>query len=203
MNKHSVRRLSVLNAAGTVTLRRAGIPGIVHRKMSVQIKGRACGPGQLYLGAQWPGSNLYLPGQLLVAEGATLVVEGSMTVYTGVRAIVDPGGRLTLGSGYVNIGARISCFMAITIGHGVAIADDVLIRDSDSHDIVSSSRPSAAPIVIGDHVWIGARASILKGVRIGDGAVVAAGAVVTRDVPPRTLVAGVPAAVRRTEIDWS
>jgi acetyltransferase-like isoleucine patch superfamily enzyme len=54
---------------------------------------------------------------------------------------------------------------------------------------------TAAPIVVGRNVWIGAGATVLQGVTIGDDAVVAAGAVVTRDVPPRVLVAGVPARV--------
>ena len=54
-----------------------------------------------------------------------------------------------------------------------------------------------APIVIGDKVWIGANATVLPGVTIGKGAIVAAGAVVTRDVPPNTIVAGVPARVVR------
>ena len=53
----------------------------------------------------------------------------------------------------------------------------------------------AKPITVGDNVWFGAGVQVLPGVTIGEGAVVAAGAVVTRDVPPRTLVAGVPAKV--------
>ena len=57
---------------------------------------------------------------------------------------------------------------------------------------------TAAPIVVGKDVWIGAHATILKGVTIGDGAIIAAGAVVTRDVPPNTIAAGVPARVVKT-----
>ena len=59
------------------------------------------------------------------------------------------------------------------------------------------------PVHIGDHVWIGARAVVLKGVTIGDGAIVAAGAVVVDNVPPRALAAGVPARVVREEIEWA
>lgn len=56
--------------------------------------------------------------------------------------------------------------------------------------------------MIGDHVWIGARAVVLKGVTIGDGAVIAAGAVVTHDVPAHTLVGGVPAKIIKQNIVW-
>lgn len=58
------------------------------------------------------------------------------------------------------------------------------------------------PISIGDHVWIGARSTILKGVSIGDGAVVAAGSLVTRDVPPGALVGGSPARMVRPKVEW-
>ena len=60
----------------------------------------------------------------------------------------------------------------------------------------------SAPIVIGDHVWIGVNATILKGVRIGSGAVIAAGAVVVRDVAPNSLVGGVPARVLKENVTW-
>lgn len=63
-------------------------------------------------------------------------------------------------------------------------------------------KEKSAPIHIGNHVWIGARATILKGVTIGDGAVVAAGAVVNKDVPPNTLVGGVPARIIKENISW-
>ena len=68
--------------------------------------------------------------------------------------------------------------------------------DSDFHDIQEhSSEGKSAPIIIHDNVWIASRAMILKGVTIGEGAVISAGAVVTKDVPPYTMVGGVPAKV--------
>ena len=82
------------------------------------------------------------------------------------------------------------------------ISEDVIIRDSDNHELLYEGYRKSAPIWIGDHVWIGMRTMILKGVTIGEGAVIAAGAVVTRDVPPYTLVGGVPAKVIKENIHW-
>lgn len=65
-----------------------------------------------------------------------------------------------------------------------------------------AQRGQPPPIRIGDHVWIGLRATILKGVSIGDGAVVGAGSMVIRDVPSGALVAGVPARVIRESVTW-
>ena len=75
-----------------------------------------------------------------------------------------------------------------------------MIRDDDEHEM--EGRVRTAPIDIADNVWVGGRAIILKGVAIGDGAIVASGAVVTKNVPPRTLVAGVPARVIRENVSW-
>ena len=69
-----------------------------------------------------------------------------------------------------------------------------LVMDTDFHAIGDHTQPGrACPVVIEDDVWLAARVVVLKGVTIGRGAVVAAGAVVTKDVPPYTLVGGVPA----------
>ncbi len=74
-----------------------------------------------------------------------------------------------------------------------------MIMDSDFHRVEDKSwDTSGVPIILEDRVWIGNRSIVLKGVRIGHDAVVAAGSVVTHDVPPRTVVAGVPARVVRT-----
>lgn len=89
------------------------------------------------------------------------------------------------------------CFLdgrdKLKIGNHTAIASQVLIYNSQ-HDIRSEDfHATKDPVEIGDYVFIGARAIILPGVKIGRGAVVASGAVVTRDVPEKTIVAGVPA----------
>jgi acetyltransferase-like isoleucine patch superfamily enzyme len=77
----------------------------------------------------------------------------------------------------------------------------VLIMDTDFHRV--DGRPSGdAAVSIGNRVWIGVGAKILKGVTVGDGAIVAAGSVVTRDVPAATLVAGNPARVIREQVSW-
>lgn len=81
----------------------------------------------------------------------------------------------------------------LTIGDNVNISHYTIIQSLD-HDLQSPRfEGRARPVVIGDHVWIGARALILPGVRLEEGAVVAAGSVVTRDVPAYTVVAGSPA----------
>jgi maltose O-acetyltransferase len=109
------------------------------------------------------------------------------------------GELLTIGSNtfitgplHVNLTARVS------VGDNVNIGHDVLLLTVD-HEIGPEHRRAGfserAPIKIGDGVWIGSRATVLPGVSIGCGAVVAAGAVVTQDVPPHTLVGGVPARV--------
>jgi acetyltransferase-like isoleucine patch superfamily enzyme len=101
---------------------------------------------------------------------------------------------------FINHYAMIDCHQEIRIGNDVMIGPHAYVGDFD-HDLGSGETPEiagatvTAPVHIGNHVWIGVSAVVLKGVTIGDGAVVAAGAVVTRDVPGMTVVAGVPARV--------
>ena len=110
----------------------------------------------------------------------------------------------------VRVGARVSMaeFVHIWGGGGITIGDDVMIG---SHSVITSQTHDASalvfretsqmlPVVIENNVWIGSSSIILPGVRVGKGAVVGAGSVVTRDVLPRTLVAGIPArTVRQLE----
>lgn len=155
------------------------------------------GSGRLSLGKKWWGQAT-LPSSFTVFDGARVVVSGNFVFHRGTDVRV--AGVLSLGSGYAVDGVHIDCHHAVTIGHGVAIAKDAVIMDTDHHAI--SGRAMTAPVTIGDHVWIGARAIVLKGVTIGDGAIVAAGAVVTRDVPAATIVAGNPARPVRTA-EWT
>lgn len=147
-------------------------------------------------------------GSLYIAKGASLEVD-AFDVYAGSRINVNAGAKLSLGSGYMNHDCVIDCFDSISIGHHVVISERVVLRDSDNHSmkdvgaISSDKSAESAPIVIGDHVWIGMNVIVLKGVTIGEGAVIAAGSVVNKDVPSHSLVAGVPAKVVKTEVSWS
>ncbi|MDW3214164.1 MAG: DapH/DapD/GlmU-related protein [Ilumatobacteraceae bacterium] len=105
--------------------------------------------------------------------------------------------RLRIGDrGWINAGCYFDASAPITIGDDVAIGQGVLIL-TQSHELGPSERRAGAltdaPVTIGDGCWLGARSVILPGVTIERGSIVAAGAVVRHDVPPDTLVAGVPA----------
>jgi len=156
--------------------------------------------GQLNLGCQWKYGRYY-PSQLILQDHAKLKVSGSFSVHTKCDVWVNKNAVLTLGSGFINSGANIFCFQDIQIGQDVAIAENVTIRDSDNHVILGNSQ-KMAPIKIGDHVWIGMNVTILKGVTIGNNAIVAAGSVVVDDVPSNAMVAGVPARVKKMDIQW-
>jgi maltose O-acetyltransferase len=100
---------------------------------------------------------------------------------------------------HVDLGAAVRIGSRVQFGHHVVL----LTMDHEmGPPSARCGRLVAAPITIGDGVWIASRVTVLPGVTIGDGAVVAAGAVVTRDVAPDTLVGGVPAKlVRDLDVD--
>lgn len=89
----------------------------------------------------------------------------------------------------------------VEIGKGCNIAWDVCIMDRDYHKF-NGSEETIKPVRICDNVWIGCSCIVLKGVTIGEGAVIAAGSVVTGDVPPKALAAGNPARVIKEDICW-
>lgn len=113
------------------------------------------------------------------------------------RLAVHRGGKLIIGAQTFVNGAMISASVEVCIGKNCLIGPQTIIMDSDFHGIGDMERTEgeSAAIIIEDKVWLGTRTMVLKGVRIGEGAVVAAGAIVTKDVPPYAVVAGVPAKV--------
>ncbi|MDE5549461.1 MAG: sugar O-acetyltransferase [Clostridia bacterium] len=109
----------------------------------------------------------------------------------------DYGQNITIGKNvFINSGCCFQDQGGIEIGDNALIGQQVVLATLN-HDLSPEKRASMipAPIKIGKDVWIGAHATILSGVIIGDGAIVAAGAVVTKDVPENTVVGGVPAKI--------
>lgn len=141
-------------------------------------------------------------GSLYVGNKGTLLAE-DFTFHTGCQVSVNDNAELIIKSGYVLCDSIIDCFERIEIGRGCAISKRVMIRDSNNHDILTTSDYKITePIKIGNNVWIGMGATILPGVNIGDGAIIAAGSVVNKDVPAYSLVGGVPAKVIKQGVRW-
>lgn len=148
-------------------------------------------------------------GRLVATRGRPHInATGDIRLGAGVRIhaylartqlSAGPGACLIIGDDtFINNGAVLSSRSEVCIGQRCQIAPHVVVMDNDFHGVDDREAPGqCAPIHIEDDVWLATRAIVLKGVRIGRGAVVAAGAVVTRDVPAYTLVAGVPARVIR------
>lgn len=107
----------------------------------------------------------------------------------------DFGKNIRIGSEvFINACCHFQDHGGVTIGDGCQIGHNVVFATLD-HGLAPAQRRTTfpAPIVLGRNVWVGSNATILKGVTIGDNSVVAAGAVVTKDVPADTVVGGVPA----------
>ena len=138
---------------------------------------------------------------LVMHDDSTLEIAGRFTAASGVCISIGKGAIVKVGDmTRVNVNSDILCRERITIGNDTVIAWGVQIMDSDYHRLVGSKKNEE--VRIGDHVWIGSKATILKGVTIGDGAVIASGSMVTKDVPPGCLAAGVPACVVREGVEW-
>ena len=141
------------------------------------------------------------PTFVSVGPGATLTTDGLVHLYGDNTIRVEPGAILSIGDETrINIRTSINVKQEVNIGSRCLIAQDVLIRDNDGHRL--NGVEGLAPVCIQDHVWIGYHATILKGVTIGTGAVVAACSVVVQDVPAHAAVGGNPAQVLRTDIEW-
>ena len=135
-----------------------------------------------------------------------LNIDGDVAIGPGVHLLIGPNAKLTIGDfSRVTANSRILVKKEIRIGSHTQISWDVQIMDTDFHHIYDSdgnTKVNTKPVTIGNNVWVGSRVTIMKGVTIGDNAVIAAGSVVTRDVPRLALVAGNPARVIRQNIKW-
>lgn len=185
------------------------INGATIRKFIDDLRGKPT--ARLEAGAQLYGSaRIYNMG----ARSEEISI-GSGSIVRGELLRFAHGGRITIGrSCYIGHGTRIWSGASVTVGDNVLIAHNVSIFDNLTHPldwrerrkhfdmIASRGHPfdidlGDKPVTIGDDAWIGAQSIILRGVRIGARAIVAAGAVVTQDVPSDAIVGGNPARLLR------
>jgi hypothetical protein len=158
--------------------------------------------GKLIVGAK---RNLKskLETRLLIESGGKLIIDGQRSIMYNSDIQVFKNAVLSFGSGSCNSGLQIVCANKISIGSNTFIGRDVWIRDNNGgHHIIQTGYTNSAPVIIGDYVWIGSSVQIMKGVTIGDGAVIAANSVVTTNIPAHCLAAGNPAVVVSEDIKW-
>jgi acetyltransferase-like isoleucine patch superfamily enzyme len=170
----------------------------IYKYSNIRNKGKIVVNDRLILGKTWNGTD-YGFTSLVIKKNATFTI-GSFRIVSGARVAVNDNANLIIKSGFMNFNSTIVCEEKIEIGEDVAIGPGVVIRDGDAHQV--NNQINKKPIVIGNHVWIGTNAQILKGVHIGDNAIIAAGSIVTKDVEANTLVAGVPEKVIKRNVTW-
>ena len=141
------------------------------------------------------GPKIRCAGKLIVGRNLTL-----RSIAQPIEISIENKAEIVIGDDvFINTGVVIAAKMRIYIGNETIIGDQAIIYDSDWHGI-DGKEIKSKPVEIGNHVWIGARAIILKGVEIGDNSIVAAGSVVTKNVSDGIIVAGNPAKyIRKTQ----
>lgn len=162
------------------------------------------------------GARLTSSARIRNIRGDTRCIKvGGHTLVAGELLVFSHGGEISIGEWcYIGEGARVWSAGSIDIGDRVLISHNVNIFDSLTHPLRAGQRHAQfraimqtghprsidlgeRPVTVGNDVWIGANSCVLRGVTLGEGAIIGAGAVVTRDAPPFTLVAGNPARVIR------
>lgn len=179
-------------------------PGRLTARIAERLKRRRCVVGS---------GSMLLPSSRVenFLRHADAIVIGSNARIAGELLVFAHGGRIQIGDDcFVGEGTRIWSANSVTIGHRVLISHGVNIHDTNSHSISAASRRAHmaairlighppnlsdvvdSPVVVEDDVWIGFNAIVLKGVRIGRGSIIGAASLVSRDVPPYSIMVGNP-----------
>jgi maltose O-acetyltransferase len=167
--------------------------------------------GRAVVNAKWSlrradevGTRVRVRGRPAVTNHGRMVIGQRVQLISTIATlelVADGGGLLEIGErSLVNFGCSIVATELVRIGPRCQIGPYTMMLDNDFHRVEPEhrlERPPSAPIIIGENVWVGARVIVMSGVSVGDDSCIGAGSVVTADVPPRTLVAGVPARIIR------
>ncbi len=140
-------------------------------------------------------------GRFEINDGAQISLGNNSSMMSGGTIVAFENSSITIGNNVLlNNNCEIYSSDKITIGDDTVISNNCIIRDCDIHKIIG--RINHKPISIGKHVWIGTNCIVLKGVTIGDGAIIGAGSIVVKDVPSRAMVAGNPAIIVKENVEW-
>jgi len=161
---------------------------------------------RLYLGGKYIGDMTQAKASIRMYRNSVFHVRGRVKLGPGVGVVTGPNARLTIGDNtYITASSVLYCANEIEIGSDCAISWNTTILDTDFHHIYypdGTQNELTSPVRIGNKVWIGCNCTILKGVTIGDNAVIGANTLVNKDVPPNCLAVGNPMRIIKEGIDW-
>jgi acetyltransferase-like isoleucine patch superfamily enzyme len=142
------------------------------------LRGKLCFrfDGTVTIGARFDADGLIMPVSISVVEGATLSIGDDL---------------------YMNAGTSIEVWHDVRIGSNCLFGPFASVIDDDRHEVEPGAILHKGPTILGNNVWLGRSAAVMPGVTVGDGSVVGANSVVTRDIPPNSFAAGAPARVIR------
>lgn len=193
--------LQVMRVAG-------GFLGILRLRLKALLLGVRVGPGVTAHGPvgllRWPGSAIRIGAGVSLVSSWRRATAAALSHPVRLRTF-GPGANIDIGPGCQLSGTSITArSQTIRLGRQVMIGPNCIIVDSDFHAhwppearATDPGMEGDRPVTIGDYAWLGMNCLVLKGVTIGEGAIIGAGSVVTRDVPPFCVAAGSPARVLR------
>lgn len=148
-------------------------------------------------------SNITITGQgnrLLIQPGVKL--RASTVIIRGDNCTIKIGSKTTFGGvRIINVGS----YNEINIGAECLFSDNIELWSSDTHPIFNEEGLQInrdKPVKIGNHVWVGSRVIILKGVNVGDGSIIGMGSLVNKDIPPNVISAGFPSRTIKEKVNW-
>ena len=165
--------------------------------------------GMVEFGPHGLGTQDVLFSRSMLELLGTLVIKGKVSIGQGSKISVAEGATLTLGEEFRITGnSEIVCHKAITFGSDCLMSWDILLMDTDFHHVLDANGEqlnAPKPITIGNHVWIGCRNVILKGVSIADNTIISANSTITRSVMEKNCVVaghGKSMEILRRNVTW-
>jgi acetyltransferase-like isoleucine patch superfamily enzyme len=165
--------------------------------------------GMIKIGPHLLGTQDFFYSRTMWEVTGTFVVKGKVNIGSGSKICIGENATLTLGDNFSLTGnSEIICQKEISFGSNCLLSWDILIMDTDFHLILNADEQiinSPKPIIIGNHVWIGCKNTILKGVSIADNNIISANSTITRSITDsKTIIGGHGKSVEiiKRDVNW-